>query len=52
MEDISISIAQDERLTTLQNSINHDNCNYSSTNQPTFDNFEAPISHNNPTQIS
>ena len=42
-EDNSISIAQDERFSTLRNSINH---------QPSFDNFKASISHNNSTQIS
>ena len=50
VEDTSITIAQDEHLPTMQNLINHNNdCNYSSTNQPSF---EALISHNNPTQIS
>ena len=39
-EDTSISVAQDEYLSISQNSINHDNCNCSSSNQPYFDNLK------------
>ena len=42
-EDNSISFAHDKRLSTSRNLINH---------QPSFDNFEASISHNNCAQIS
>ena len=51
-EDNTISIAQDEHFSTSQNSINNDNCNCSSINWHTFDNFEASISHDNSIQIS
>ena len=42
-EDDSISIAQDKRFSTSRNLINH---------QPSSDNFEGSISHNNSTHIS
>ena len=51
-EDNFLSTAQDVRFSTSENLINDDNCNCSSTNQPSFDNFEASLSHNNTTQIS
>ena len=52
IEDTFISIAKDEHFSTSKNLINHDKCNCSSTNQLFFDNFEAPLSQDNHTQIS